>query len=97
MWSTFYFSALFIRLKLFKMRHSFVSTVTPFHRWCGERHCFLMCCLVPDSLIEMIKLQSPGVLIGFLTVETRRPDARRFFMNFIKKTKTSDIIKTKQY
>lgn len=60
MWSTFYFSALFIRLKLFKVRQRLICIdCNPVSQMCGERHCFLMCCLVPDSLIEMIKPRVP--------------------------------------
>lgn len=50
MWSTFYFSALFIRLKLYKMRKTLICT--DFKR---DDVVFSMYCMVLNGLIEMLK------------------------------------------
>lgn len=72
MWSTFYFSALFIRLKLYKVRKTLICI--DFKR---DNVVFSMYCMVPNGLIEMLKQfpRSPSFILPFkLTLSgTRMP------------------------
>lgn len=62
MWSTFYFSALFIRLNLYKVRKTLVCI--DFKR---DDVMFSMFCMVPNALIEMLKQfpSGPTFILAF--------------------------------